>query len=198
MEERYECLINILSTTMIGNRFADTFGNSTLGLQWFLSHKRDLQPALNFQGTSAASFYSVLGKIISVSWQNSQAVICVLSENIRTFITGRQFVNGLAAFTASLIRLYNDRKAARRRVHSYDSAFTSTGTFTVYYCRYRESCVLPIPSSILLCVSNFLSSFYPILPYRSKTTDSEFLIPQQNFLFFHSIFPDRCYNIFRN
>lgn len=33
MEERYERLINILSTTMIGNRFADTFGNSTLGLQ---------------------------------------------------------------------------------------------------------------------------------------------------------------------
>lgn len=117
-------------------------------------------------------------------------------RNIRTFTTGRQFVNGIAAFTASLIRLYNDRKAAWRRVHSYDSAFTSTGTFTVYYCRYRESRVLPIPSSILLCVSHVLSSFYPIFPYRSKTTDSEFLI-SQNFLFFHSIFPDRRYNIFR-
>lgn len=74
-----------------------------------------------------------------------------------TFPTGELFAKGLAAFTASLIRLYNHRKATRRRVHSHDSAFTSAGTLAVYYCRYRgepladtedECSVVRSPSSI--------------------------------------------------
>ena len=80
-----------------------------------------------------------------------------------TFPTGELFAKGLAAFTASLIRLYNHRKTTRRRVHSHDSAFTSAGTLAVYYCRYRESRGgSPIrKTSVLSCVHHlfFHTSF---------------------------------------
>ena len=123
--------------------------------------------------------------LFSPPCQNSEAAICIPSKKRTNNSPNRRTIR------ERLSRVYDVVnppfiiivKPSRRRVHSCDSAFTSSGMLAVYYCRYRgEPRVVDTAEHSVTRQPTFLHRFvphFPLLPRYEHRGPRIFNPPQE-------------------